>query len=106
MASTPQSAYGTLATGGTTIYTAFVAAATRSQFVYLNFCNTTASDITVDTYLVHSSGSTFITDDLTVPAKGNADWRGMITLTTAGQNIRCVPSAAGVDYAGTFVENA
>lgn len=107
MSTTPQAAYGTLGTGGTTIYTAFIAGgATRSEFVYLNYCNTTTSDITVDTIFLTTSGSTFITDDLTVPAKGNADWHGMITLNTSGQNIHCVPSAAGVDFAGTFVENA
>lgn len=107
MASTPQQIAASIVTTGTTGYTAFGAGgATRGELVFLNFCNTTTSDITVDTELLSSSGSHFITDDLTIPAKGVTTWQGMVTLNTAGQVIYFVPSANGVDVTGTVVENA
>lgn len=107
MASTPQPISASIVTTGTTGYTAFIAGgATRAELIFLNYCNTTASDITVDTMLISSSGSRYITNDLVVPANGVTTWQGMITLGTAGNTINFTPSGNGVDVLGTVMENA
>lgn len=91
----------------TTLYTAFVGAGTRAQLVSLDLTNTTTADITVDvTWVANGGGTTvYLADDLVVPSKGTASWRGMVTMDEAGDTIQAVASAHGVDALGTVVES-
>jgi len=109
MASTPQPIQVAVGVGVTALYTAFVGgSATRAMLVSLDLTNTTTGDITVDVYWRDAADavSRYFADDLVVPAKGIASWRGMQTLDAAGEAIKAIASAAGVDATGTVIENA
>ena len=109
MASTPQPIKAAVGASATTLYTAFVAAASRAMLVSLDFVNTTTADITLDCWVSDASAGPalyYFADDVVVPAKGTVSWRGMITLDGSGDLIRAQASATGVDANGTVVENA
>lgn len=108
MASTPQPIKKAITVAAVTLYTAFVSGASRAMLVSLDFANTTTADITIDCWVYDDSAaaSFYFADDLTVPAKGSANWRGMLTLDGASDLIRAQASATGVDCNGTVVENA
>src|SRR3989304_10344602 len=102
MASTPQPIKAAILTSATTLYTAFVGG-TRAMLVSLDLCNTTTADITVDCWVYDDSAAAtfYFADDLVVPAKGTASWRGMITLDGTSDLIRAQASATGVNANGS-----
>ena len=105
MATTYQQIEGAGAASMTTVYTAFVGTATRAELVFINFCNTTAADITVDMVFEEAGGTQrFLLDDFAVPAKGVAQWTGLVVLDTANEKIRLQFSATGVDFNGAVAE--
>ena len=107
MASTPEPIEVAIGVTATDLYTAFTGGASRAWLVSLDLTNTTTSDITVDVYKEVSGPTDYrFGDDLIVPAKGTLSWRGMLTLKTAGDKIKAIASATGVDCVGTVVENA
>jgi hypothetical protein len=108
MATTPQPIQAAIGIAATTLYTAFVAGgATRAMMVSLDLTNTTTSDITVDVYWLDDGGANakYFADDLVVPAKGTASWRGIQVLDAASETIKAIASAVGVDATGCVLEN-
>ena len=107
MASTPNPIKAAVAVSNTTLYTAFVGAATRAMLVALDFCNTTAADITIDVFFENAAASVtrYFGKGVVVPANGVASWRGMQVIDTASDKWRAIASATGVDCTGTVVEN-
>lgn len=108
MATTPQPIEAAIAASATDLYTAFVAGgATRAMIVSLDLTNTTAADITVDVWLdIGGAVTRYLADDLVVPAKGTASWRGMAVLNASSEKLRAQGSATGVDAVGAVMENA
>ncbi len=105
MANVAQKINASIGITATTLYTAFTGSGTRAVMASVDFCNTTTADITIDFYK-EVSGPTdyYIYKTMTVPAKDNLAWRGLITLDTAGDLIRAIASATGVDATGTVFE--
>lgn len=109
MASTSQPINVAILGSATPLYTAFVeGGATRAMLVSLDLTNTTASDITVDLYYLRDSDASkkYFADDLTVPAKGNASFRGMLVIDTVDDSWVAIASAVGIDAVGAVIENA
>jgi len=106
MASTYQQIEGAGAASLTTVYTAFTGgSATRAEFCFINFCNTTAADITVDMVFQRTDATQrFILDDATVPAKGVLQWSGLVVFDAALELLRLQFSATGVDFVGAVLE--
>jgi hypothetical protein len=80
------------------------------MLVSLDLTNVTTSDVTVDVW-VDTDGAgganRLIADDLVVPAKGVASWRGIAVLDSPGEMIRAQASSAdSVHAVGAVLENA
>jgi len=91
----------------TIIYNPFVTAgATLGMLVYLNFVNTSTSDVTLDCY-IDMGTDIYILDDKTIPAKGNVEWSGVITIDAGTEDLVCIASTASVVHVtGSVIENA
>jgi len=107
MATIPQPIAIPIAAANTTLYTAFVGAATTAMLVSLDLTNTTVTDITVDLWWEDDDASEIVLfgDDITVPAKGTSTWRGIITMDLAAEKIRAIASVVGIDAIGTVMES-
>ena len=107
MASTPQPIEAAIGIAATTLYTAFVGAATRAMVISIDLTNTTTAQITVDIWVdIGGAVLRLLADDLPIPPKQTLSWRGMATLNAAGELLRAQASAVGVDAVGTVMENA
>lgn len=105
MAVTPIAINAAITVAALDLYTAFTTG-TVAMLVSIDFQNTTSADVTVDGWKrdANNLNSYYFADDLVVPAKGTASWRGIITLSQSGDKIRASASATGVDANGTVME--
>lgn len=105
MASVMQSISIAIGTSNTTLYDPFVdGTKERATVIDLELCNTTTADITVDIF-IDKATDVYLADDLTVPAKGTAHWRGAKTIDDAAHILKAIASAVGVDCTGTVLES-
>lgn len=88
------------------IYTAYTGTPASAAVISLDLTNTTSADITVDLWKRNAadSASYYVADDLVVPAKGTASWRGILPFTVSGEKLRGSASATGVDLTGSVME--
>jgi len=106
MATTAEQILVSVAASLTTLYTKPASGVNQSQLVFINFCNTNASDRTLDLVHEDAAGTTtkYILDDITVPGKGVYQWSGLFTFEEASSKIRAIASATGIDATGTALE--
>lgn len=106
MSTTPVQIAAAIGVANTDLYDPFVSAgATWGMIVALHFCNTTSADITIDVFLDMAT-DLYLCDDKVVPAKGNLDWTGIVTVDAGTEILKGIASASGVHVLGTVMENA
>lgn len=104
MAASPVGIAIAVGTSATDLYTA--GANVPASLVTLDLTNTTNADIRVDVWKELSGPtSVYLGSTITVPAKGNASFRGMDTVVNNGDKWRAQATAAGVDANGTVLES-
>jgi len=93
-----------ISTSSTTLVTF---ANTLDEVYALNFCNTSAVDVTVDCWAADaSSNKYYLFKTQTVPANGGVfQWTGSVMLDASSEIVACLCSAANsVDVNGGYLE--
>jgi len=96
-----------IGTGNTTLYTAFTGGG-PAQLLSLDLQNVNAStDVTVDIWFDPNTGTDrYLFKSLLIQAGAHVQWTGLLILNTAGDTIKSIGSATGVDVLGAVRETS